>query len=80
MKNNFDANPESPFDHPEGRKLKQTADEALSVLSPLLSQTSDLLTQAERILSEFKPSGLEPQRAEQHPGLISREKVSGMVG
>ena len=79
IRNHFDANPESPFDHPEGRKLKEKADEALGIINPLLSQTADLLTRAEAIISEFKPSGLEAMPDRQHFTGITRAKTGGMA-
>ena len=80
IRDGYDVNPGDPYSNERGKKIKQTADAALAITTPLLAAATDLLARAEGIISEFKPSGLEPQRAEQHPGVISREKVSGVVG
>jgi len=78
IKHGHDVDPADPYSHPKGKALKAEADAALAIINPALTAVTDLLEQAEAILAEFKPSGLEPQRAETR-GVISREKVGGMT-
>lgn len=78
IRDGYDVNPGDPFAHPKGKALKERADAALALVTPLLASATDLLTRAEVILAEFKPSGLEPQRAETR-GIISGEKAGGMA-
>jgi tetrahydromethanopterin S-methyltransferase subunit B len=79
VKTHFDVDPSSPFDHPEGKKLKEKADASLAVVAPLLEAVTTLLAQAEDILSQFQPSGAQamPNR-EQFTG-ITRAKTGGMA-
>jgi len=79
IKHTYDIDPANPFEHPKAKDLRETADIRLASLHSELSTVEDLLTRAEAILQDFQPSGLPPQRAEQHHGLISREKVGGMA-
>jgi hypothetical protein len=79
IKHVHDVNPADPYAHPKGKLLKEKADEALAITTPLLADATNLLAQAEAIISEFKPSGVQAM-PEQHPQAITREKVLGLVG
>lgn len=79
IKHVHDVNPADPYAHPKGKLLKEKADEALAITTPLLAAATDLLAQAEAIISEFKPSGVQatPDR-DQFTG-ITRAKTGGMA-
>ena len=79
IKHGHDVDPADPYSHPKGKALKAEADAALGIINSALAAVTDLLEQAEGTVQEFRASGLEPQRAEPR-GIISREKVSGLVG
>lgn len=79
-KKRADIDPGKPYDHPEGKRLKDQADARLADLQPQLAALDEQIAKAETILQEFQSSGLQPAptTASTAPSLISRAKVSGM--
>jgi len=78
IKHGHDVDPADPYSHPKGKALKAEADAALAIINPALAAVTDLLEQAETIIAEFKPSGVQAM-PEQRPGVITRAKTGGMA-
>jgi hypothetical protein len=69
--------PGQPYDHPEGKRLKDQADARLAEMRPELEKLDEQISKAKAIMQDFQPSELEPMPASTAPAMISREKVSG---
>ena len=77
IKFTYGIDPLNPFDHPKAKDLKEKTDAKIAALRSDLAAVNTLIAEAEKILQDFQPSGLQPMPASTAPAIISREKVSG---